>query len=51
MTKKDWNLCLVGINFRESAKKILCDHLISRIKGVIREICEILWTRNFLILK
>ena len=34
MTKKIWKLCLLGINFRESAKRFFSrDHLISRIEG------------------
>ena len=51
MTQKICKLCLVGINFRESAKRIFLRPFNFANSGVIREIREIFWTRNFLTLK
>ena len=51
MTKKIWKPCLLGSNFRESAKIIFSRPFNFANWGVIREIREIFWTRKFLTLK
>ena len=51
MTKKILKLWFVGINFRESVKIFFSRPFNFANWGVIREIREIFWTRNFLTLK